>query len=352
MLVPSRDNAAMRFLLATLVAAVAAGGAHAATPSLDPARLPALPAQGLVVEKPGGVLLLTTDGRVLGRLAGFSTYPPEKLSDARFARSVGIGALASADPALTVLYDRTGRGWLLDAPGRRLRAIGAIQAPLAGGAVLRVIVDRKGEGVSTRTVVERNGKSLMSGLSVATVGSRYVATDDIVGPRPNAVLDLVSGRRTTIGPRCVLAGMRAGAAIAACSPSDPTKVSTLERVAADGTSRVLATFPRGTYANSASLSPNGRWVLVYLQPNCGPGWAAIAPSGGGPARFVAGGKTLATSPFSFGLGWTADSRIVATVSAKGSCEGESAAGTFTIDPATLERTRAAPAFAAKLWGAQ
>lgn len=94
------------------VAAIAgvADAASASTPTLDPASLPALPSQGLVVAQPAGVLLETTGGTVLGRLAGFSVDPPEKLTGLALARSVGIGTLASADPALTVLFDRAGRG--------------------------------------------------------------------------------------------------------------------------------------------------------------------------------------------------------------------------------------------------
>jgi hypothetical protein len=39
--------------------------------SLDPSKLPALPAQGLVVDGPRGVLLERLDGNVVGRLSGF-----------------------------------------------------------------------------------------------------------------------------------------------------------------------------------------------------------------------------------------------------------------------------------------
>jgi hypothetical protein len=345
-------------LLAALAGATGAAGA--AVPTLDPASLPALPAQGLVVQRSGDVLLETTGGAVIGRLAGFSIDPPAKLTDARFARSVGIQALASADPQLTVLFDRKGGGWTLDVSGRRLRAIGAIQTPLPGGATLRVIVHRQGEGVTTSTVVERGGSKLLSGTTVGAVGGRYIATDDAYDAKPNTLIDLATGRRTKLGPRCVLAGVRAGAAIAACTSAQPTKPSGLYSFSADGARRLLAGIGPGAYPTSASLSPDGRWVLMYLQPNCGPGWAAVAPSAGGPARFVAGGgRVPATTapgasapPFSWALGWTAESRIVATITGKGSCEGDVTTGTYTIDPATLAATRATAARADKLWGAQ
>ena len=355
---PSRLVAPLA-LLAAVASTGAAGAIGAAIPTLDPSGLPALPAQGLVVQRAGDVLLESTGGAVIGRLAGFSVDPPAKLTDARFARSVGIQALAGADPALTVLFDRSGAGWTLDVAGRRLRPIGAIETPLAGGAMLRVIVDRQGEGVSTLTVVERGGKRLLSGRSVATVGGRYVATNDSYDPKPNTLLDLATGRRTTLGARCVLAGVHAGGAIAACAPSDVTNASGIYRFASDGARRLLTRIGPGAYPTTASLSPDGRWVLLYLQPNCGPGWAAIAPSGGGPARFVAGGGRVpvtaapgrAAPPFSWALGWTAQSRIVATITGKGSCEGDVTTGTYTIDPATLAATRATAARAAKLWGA-
>jgi hypothetical protein len=346
-------------LLAALASTGAANASGAAIPTLDPTALPALPAQGLVVQRAGDVLLETTGGASIGRLAGFSVDPPSKLTDARFAKSVGIQALASADPALTVLFDRSGGGWTLDVAGRRLRPIGAIETPLANGAVLRVIVDRQGEGVSTRTVVERGGKPLLAGTTVATVGGRYAASNDAFDSKPNTLIDLATGRRTKLGPRCVLAGVHAGGAIAACTSSDGTKPTGVYRFAADGARRLLTPIGPGAYPTTASLSPDGRWVLLYLQPNCGPGWAAVAPSSGGPARFVAGGGRVpattapggASPPFSWALGWTAQSRIVATITGKGSCEGHVTTGTYTIEPATLAATLATPARAVRLWGA-
>ncbi len=220
-----------------------------------------------------------------------------------------------------------------------------------------MIVDRHGDGVTTWTVVERGGAKLMSGLSVAAVGTRYVATNDSVGSTPNQVLDLVSSRCTTIGPRCVLAGVRRGAAIVACSPVAEREPSSLFATGATARSASSRRSRPASFRRRRPRRLTGAGSSLYLQPNCGPGWAAVAPSDGGPARFVAGGGTvpataISTSPpFLFGLGWTARSLIVATVARKVSWEGESSAGTFAIDPATLTRTRSTPALAAKLWGA-
>src|SRR5271170_2214297 len=94
-----------------VVAVMLSGHAGAAggrpIPLLDPARLPELPRQGLIVARTGGVLFETTAGRAIGLLPGFSFAPPENVSGRLFERSVGIGALESADPELTVLYDRS-----------------------------------------------------------------------------------------------------------------------------------------------------------------------------------------------------------------------------------------------------
>ena len=98
-------------------------------PRLDPAHLPDLATQGLAVEVGDAILLETTAGKVLGELTGFSFNPPENLNGAIFARSVGIQALAAADPSLTVLFDRAGNGWLLDVGARRLVRIARIETP-------------------------------------------------------------------------------------------------------------------------------------------------------------------------------------------------------------------------------
>jgi hypothetical protein len=56
--------------LALSLAAVAVTGAALPGPELDPARL-SLPAQGLAVNRPGGVVLHELHGRVVGHLSGF-----------------------------------------------------------------------------------------------------------------------------------------------------------------------------------------------------------------------------------------------------------------------------------------
>jgi hypothetical protein len=347
-------------LLAVLIGAAGCGGSattRGSIPTLDPAALPPLPQQGLIVAKTGSVLLETTGGGVVGRLVGFSMSPPQDLTSREFAWSTGIEALQRADPRLTVLFDRSGAGWILDVPNRRLSRIVKLEAPLAAGADVRIIVTgNPSTGINTKTLIERNGVKVLEGLSVSVIGARYAVTTYDLGAQPTKLLDLVTNRSVTLKPHCDAIGVVGENVFATCIPSLASQPSTLELFRGDGTQRVLSTFVPNLVPESAFLSPNGKWVLLYLAPGCGPGWAAVASTGGGTARFVAGGGTvseMSSAPrFSAGLGWTTGNKIVATIAGTkpSSCEGESSAGTFLIDPATLSRTRSTPAFAGALWG--
>jgi hypothetical protein len=320
-----------------------------------------LPAQGLVIEQKPGVLLESTEGKVIGRLAGFSIYPPQKLSDAVFARTAGMQALATADPGLTVLFDRQGSGWLLRPGATRLQKIGPIRVPLVSGSSLSVVVTRRGAGVDTRVVVRRHGKVALSGLFVHIASGRYAATDDSISSRPNEVVDLVTGRRTQLGPRCLLAGFSGNAAIAGCSPAQALPSLSAHVYAYEGGSkRLLATLPPGLQPSISSVSPDGRWVVVYLEPFCGAGWVAVMPSAGGSLRLAVGGvigRTIPSTrvPHTSVLGWTADGRVaidVARLNAGTGCEGLPETGVSLVDPGTLAPTHVTPLFAAMLWGAQ
>ena len=346
-------------VLTALVAAVAAlavtGGPIRA---LNPARLPVLPRQGLIVEQGNGVLLETTGGGVIGRLAGFSVAPPQNLAGRRFGRSVAIGALVGADPRLTVLFDRAGDGWILDVVNRRMSRMAKIEAPLAGGAEIKIILDGKpSTGWSTKTLIERNGTKLLEGLFVAVIDDRYATTTYDLGPHPTELLDLVSGRRVSVQPHCTAVGVLGTDVIATCVPLMAAQPSTLYLFKRDGSARLLSTFVPGLTPASAWLSPNGRWVLLYLQPNCGLGWAAIASTEGGPVRLV-GGIGAITDPrsaapqFSDPLGWTNTNQMVVTIVSKNppGCSGVPSAGTFVVGPSNLTRHRATVASASELWG--
>ena len=346
--------------LVFVLSVVATAAAAPSAPVLDPLHLPALPAQGLVIEQKGGVLLETTAGKVIGRLPGFSVYPPPKLPERLFPRSVGIQALAQADPWLTVLFDRQGAGWLLDPVAGKLRKIGPLRVPLAPGASLEAVVTTHGAGVDTRMVVRRHGKVVLSGLFVHVVGGRYASTDDSVDSRPNEVVDVVTGRRMQLGARCILAGIDGGTAYAACAPRiESTKSASHLYSYSGGGKRLLATLPKGLVGSVASLSPDTRWVLLYLQPFCGAGWVAFFPTAGGPARLAVGGPIPTTGvpatsvPHTSFLGWTSDGQAainVARLDAGSGCEGLPETGVSLVDPATLDRVHASPLFASMLWG--
>src|SRR5438067_11223478 len=94
--------------------------ASTAPATLSPSRLPALPAQGLVVQTSHGVVLETTTGRAIGELPSFALGPPQDPPLDKERKIIGLEELAAVDPRVTVLYDRRGNGWLLDVAGRRL----------------------------------------------------------------------------------------------------------------------------------------------------------------------------------------------------------------------------------------
>jgi hypothetical protein len=336
------------------------GGLLAAAAGAAPSRLPTLPAQGLIFERPSGVLLTTTGGARLAELRGLFVNAPQNLGDKGFRNSVGVEALREADPALTILFDRRGTGWVLDVSAHRLRRLTRLEAPLDAGADVRVLViGDPSNGYSTKTIVERKGRRLLAGLFVTVISHRYAATTYAQGSTPTRVLDLVTGRQTTLPRHCTAVGVRNGI-VATCVANSTARPTTLELLASGRRPRVLSTFPAGYVPESARLSPDGKWVLVYLAPGCGYGWSVLVPATGGPARFVTGEGTVRHHPtgsssplFSSWLGWTRTNRVVATVSSShgtSGCEGAPVTGTFVIDPRTLDRTRSGNRLASAFWG--
>jgi hypothetical protein len=353
--------------VAVVAAAVLACGggtaALAATPTLDASHLPRLPAEGLIVPQGGGLLLMGLDGHVYGRLAGYLTYPgPGASSGRRFVEGVAIQALESADPTLAIVFDHLGRPWLLDAASSRLVPLAAPTVALAGNATLRIAVSGSASrGVGTKAIVERAGRTLLSG-SVTVVGTRYAATAQFDSQAPGVLLDLRTGERWRLLPGCAVAGVLGGRAIAACAPPGANSAGRLPyrlySFAPDGARRTLATFTPGLFVNSASLSPDARWLLVYTSPGCGPGWSAVFPASGGTGRMVTGEGVVPTrgalpaSRYSYGIGWTGDDRIVSDINAPtgSSCDRQVSSGTFLIDPATLSRVHVSSLQAALMWG--
>jgi hypothetical protein len=336
-----------------------APAAKESIPALDPGRLPDLPSQGLFVDEPGGVLLETTAGRAIGLLRGFSVGGPQSPSDTQFERVLAGGAFVSADPAVTVLFDRSAYGWILDVSHHKLTRLLHDVAPIAGGATVRAVADgHASTGWNTKVFVERRGKILIAGTSLVVIRNRYAATTYDLGPKPTEILDVATGWHMKLSPHCAAEDILGRDILATCIPTLAAAPSTLVVFSRDGSKRVLSTFPAGVEPGSASVSPNGKWILLYLSPNCGLGWTIIVSSRGGLARFVAGGGIVSDSPrtsippFSTGLGWTTSNEIVATIAGKPTpgCSGARSTGTYVIDPVTLSRTRSTAALASGLWG--
>ncbi len=340
-------------------------GGHKAAPhgivDLDPASLPSLPAQGLVVDKRGGVLLEDLDGTVIGRLPGYRPYTVGKISDRAFVRSVGDQALATADLGLVVLFGPGGRGMVLDPGAKKLEPIGRFRTSLAGGASLVVhVTGSASKGVGATTAVVKAGKTLLAGYLTVT-GNRYASSSQQGSGRKGVLLDVVTGARWTIGAGCTVAGVVEGRAIAACMPTggNVARRSGVYSIAPDGARHTLAIVAPGLYPEFAWLSPDSHWVLLYFSPGCGPGWAVLMPTAGGKPRYVVGGAAVPSggptpaARYSSALGWSSDGKIVATIAGTkpSSCEHESHSGTFLIDPASLARTRSTAAIATTLWGA-
>ena len=218
--------------------------------------------------------------------------------------------------------------------------------------------------MSTKTIVERRGAVLLEGLFISIIDNRYATTTYDLDAKPTELVDLVSGERVALHARCDAVGVVSAGIVAVCVPHPLSSPSTLELVGPGRRSRVLAYLPPSVVPQSASVSPDGRWVLVSLAPGCGLGWAAVAPTAGGAARLVTGGGLLSARrassplvrrpapPFSSGLGWTAENRLVATVwhAEPSGCSGVPAHGTFVIDPATLAARRSTSSTSALLWG--
>jgi hypothetical protein len=190
------------------------------------------------------------------------------------------------------------------------------------------------------------------------IANRYAITTYALGGRPTRLLDLVTGRQVTLAGGCVAVGvLNGGDVVATCTPLYTSRSAKVELFRRDGSKKVLATFPAEAEPEGAWLSPDQNWLLVYLAPNCGDGWTVLLPTVGGDARFVTGEGTVvghpsSRPPFSFGLGWTLEGKVVATVSAKkkSGCEGAPTTGTYLIDPRTLARTRVSTTEASALWG--
>src|SRR5689334_12959728 len=151
----------MRTALVALVLLwlLAGSGSAAGVPAIDPDHPPALPAQGVVVERPHDLLLLGLDGKARGRLVGFKPAFEAAFS----ATSNAYQSLADAVQGRTAIVHRGARWYAIDAGGR-IRRLTSLRLPLAGGIdlVAHPKVFKDG-GVAVRLTAERAGKVVMPG---------------------------------------------------------------------------------------------------------------------------------------------------------------------------------------------
>ena len=339
-----RLAAAALLLVAVLAGCGGAGGSRDAR-TLPPGSvsLPGLPAQGLVVPRGHGVVLVGLDGRFVARLPRFASYPSGDTTHDEVMHDLDwAGQLEQ--PRLVTAGDRYYR---LDASRHALIPVPGPRVPLAGGA------DLVGHGH-----VEADGSIVFRGLSVVRGGHVLVRRDvnatvvaGMFVQSRGRLLDLRTGTSWALPPRCIGAGVRGDAAYAFCATGppyrygrggvDPYPHTWLERVTDLHGAAKVAEFQRaGPFARiTAALSPNGRFVAEQGEPACGGGFLFVGPTDGSlNARLVSGDEWTSRSPFSTFIGWSADGRVVAHIQWGENCEQPSKEGVYLVDPRTLKRT--------------
>lgn len=335
---------AVRRVLTLLVAASAmASTASAAAPGpLDPSQV-RLPAEGLVLQQPHGVLLVGLDGRTIGTLTGFRLAGTRNdVIDQLVARAAGATYLQSPSP---ILVGPGRQAWQLTAG--RLRRLPPRTLPLAGGVTVVGRLPKGSPGLVPQvaaTVRDRTGRVLIGPAD----RKWFVVRGRLLADR-GKVTDLATGERWRhpagvtwnqgVGAdACTPAGVRAGRLVAVCQRVGKQR--------ADGTNSAVRAFAvsrsgarttlSGTLryesfgAMSAFASPNGAYVAATLAVGCGLSPSVVLPTPGRSPRFLRGGPAYV-------LGW-ADGRIVAQF-AHGECTDITGPEIDLVDPATLARTR-------------
>jgi hypothetical protein len=331
---------AVSLVLLGLLAASGSAAPVAGVPAIDPDHPPALPAQGIVLQRPHDLLLLGLDGKARGRLVGFKPAEVAAFS----ATSNAYQSLSLAVQGRTAIVHRGARWYAVDSGGR-IRRLTNLRLPLAGGIdlVAHPKVFKDG-GVSVRLTAERAGKVVMPGpgfqLSVSPSGLLSAG---------RTALDPRTGTRWRIGRNCAPAGAVRGRMLAACRQTGgkPARLLSFTR---SGAATVLGKFPVGPFVANASLSPSRRFVAAALSFGCGPEYSFVMPAAGGSGRSMLG-ETHDPFRASTLFGWAANGRVVAYVddSGKADCEHEPKAGTYAIDPVTFARRLVARRFGT-MWG--
>jgi hypothetical protein len=341
---------------ALLLLALAAASIVGARTALDPQHLPALPAQGLAVQRAHDVLLVGLDGKAIGALPGYQGPYTGK--------NIVLEALAQADPSAVLLTDAAHRAYLLDPASSRLRRLLQMRLPLAGGATLSAHAVLQPSPYAPKIMLEVVQKGRRIGTRsqfLRVVGGRLVVSGATVTDTVTGVRWRVGSTEGSMSGGCEPAGISGRNLVAVCASGKnpaPLKVrATL--ISPSGARRGVGPTMRWLFgAQAATLSPDGRHVGITLAVGCGFPVAAVAPLGGGRAGYAANGKPVGSkaSVASEALGWTADGQLVShLVFPPTDCEHAPPSGIYAVDPATFARKLIVPLArnqgAAWLWGA-
>ena len=297
---------------------------------LDPAHMPALPAQGLVIEKPHGqgLMLVGLNGKVYGRLSVFSFNRDTTRSDGLFSQL--------QDATDVVVVDREGQWYELGGSPTTLKPLARPELALMNGYDLVAHVNNRGW---LRTSLERGGKVVLRDISSLLPGGTLVkgtSQDDFV------VIDLKSGDRWLLSETCIPIAERNHRLLAVCPKNEPgndvyLRVS-VTTIGAHGSSELAPVrLFKGTQGiGGGLLSPDGNHVLVNARPGCGVGSAYFLSTRSGTGKPV-----LSTSDQKFkgfeseSLGWSASGQAVIRLLRSPNCEAPGPADVYLTNPTTL-----------------
>jgi hypothetical protein len=317
-------------LLVVLLALAGCRSSHAHPPPSGAIVLRPLPAQGLVVERRGGVALLDLHGRRLVWLRRFAVYPRSE------AVQTSLEDLLGTRLPLRLLHGP--RGWYrLDAARHMLVPVRHARVPLVAGAT---VVAHRGDTFT----VERKGHVVLRG---GVVGGFSVLSERLVQGR-TTLLDVATGRRWKLPRDCIAAGLLEREPIVGCGMGPGKDAAlVLERLVAPGVGRRIAQPVAHLVPQTASLSPDRAWVAIEGDTGCASRYTYVAPARGGTARIVYGRSakdpfTVSAANFSQLLGWSADGRLVVLFTPPYCDEPygpqHPPKGVYLVDPRTLART--------------
>jgi hypothetical protein len=291
-----------------------------------------LPTQGVAVQRAHDLLLLGLDGRPYGRLIGFKLAADADLS----ARNLAFQNLAQIVADRILVVHLHAHWYELDGTG--LHALSGTRIALPSGTTLVAHGKRYPDGGFTATTtVIRLGRRLAAIGPTDLVGS----SGGLLYTSAGTVLDPATGTFWRTHHGCVPAGLLHGQLLGLCPRTQrgPVDLVVLSR---DGGHRFVARVPSGApFPVAAELSPNGRYVAAAISFGCGPSYAFVVPTAGRTGRSVLGERH---APFTASqvLGWATDGHLVAWAARQASCEGESKAGLYSIDPRTFARRLVSP----------